>query len=299
MAIHQTGSGDKLSYNAGNNNVTSTLRGTMANKQQTADQVKGWKDIDAKYKDDEFSCSSLAPGIFKYYRQREAKFQTSNYLAKNQPFITRHSRMSLVDWMVEVQQQLAFSHEILYLSVKLVDLYLNNSSDVKRDQLQLLAATAMFVSCKFEKRTTPSIDDFISTSVDAFTRNQLIDMEIDLLATIKFDLGAPLSYTYLRRYGKCVRANMKLLTLARYILELSLEDYQFTCESDSLKACAALYLAVKMAFAWETNGPANLTESLTSTEWVFMDDIIYFGGFGTRYPFFEAFRFFFKCIFLM
>lgn len=39
---------------------------------------------------------------------------------------------------------------------------------------------------------------------------------------------------------------MILLTLARYILELSLLDYKFVTVKESLKASAALFLAFKM-----------------------------------------------------
>jgi len=39
---------------------------------------------------------------------------------------------------------------------------------------------------------------------------------------------------------------MILLTLARYILELSLLDYKFVTVKESLKASAALFLSFKM-----------------------------------------------------
>jgi hypothetical protein len=122
----------------------------------------------------------------------------------------------------------------------------------------------------------PIIEDFIFVSDNAYDRNELIKMEIDILKTVKFDIGIPLSYTFLRRYSKCVKADMRFLTLARYILELSLQDYQFAPERDSLKACAALCLALKMTVAYEaqmaeTTMPEALIVSsanLTSTEWV-------------------------------
>ena len=122
----------------------------------------------------------------------------------------------------------------------------------------------------------PIIDDFIYVSDSAYDRKELIKMEIDILKTVKFDIGMPLSYTFLRRYSKCIKADMKFLTLARYILELSLQDYSFAYVRDSIKACAALYLAMKMAVAYEKilieNGnnetPAVSTANLTSTEWV-------------------------------
>lgn len=243
-----------------------------------ADLVEGWENIDAADEGDEFTCSDYVEAIFKYYRRREETFAVGDYLVK-QKNITKHMRLLLVDWMVEVQQQLEFNHEVLYLSVKLVDLFLN-SCEIERDKLQLLAGAAMFIACKFEERMPPIIDDFIFVSDHAYNRVELIKMEIDLLKTVRFDLGAPLSYTFLRRYSKCIRADMKFLTLARYILELSLQDYTFAYERDSLKACASLYLAMKMALAYENNvkmnksldNPAQMTvttSNLTSTEWVF------------------------------
>lgn len=131
----------------------------------------------------------------------------------------------------------------------------------------------------------PVIDDFIYVSDNAYDRKDIIKMEMEILRTVKFDIGIPLSYTFLRRYSKCIRADMKFLTLARYILELSLQDYAFAQECDSLKACAALYLAIKLTIAYEQElqacmlegekiNAANLIVSsanLTSTEWVYFN----------------------------
>lgn len=120
----------------------------------------------------------------------------------------------------------------------------------------------------------PPLDDFIYVSDNAYDRNELVKMEIDILRTLKYDIGVPLSYTFLRRYAKCIKADMKFLTLARFILELSLQDYKFAAVRDSIKACAALYLALKMAVSYEANNEnsgANLiitTDNLSDTEWV-------------------------------
>lgn len=192
----------------------------------------------------------------------------NDYL-KNQPYLSKHMRQLLIDWMVEVQQQLEFNHEVLYLSVKLLDLYLSTTK-IEKERLQLLGGAAMFIACKFEERIPPVIDDFIYVSDNAYDRSELIKMEIDILKTVEFDLGAPLSYTFLRRYAKCLRADMKFLTLSRYILELALQDYQFAYERDSHKACAALYLAMKMTLASEKEIETELGytgSQLAYTEW--------------------------------
>lgn len=251
--------------------------------------VSNWEDIDADDKD-EFSASEYATAIFNYYRERERKFAVDDYMSR-QPHLNKQMRLLLVDWMVEVQQQLEFNHEVLYLSVKLLDLFLNSRS-IEKEKLQLLGGAAMFVACKFEERMPPIIDDFIYVSDNAYDRSELIKMEIEILKTVGFDIGAALSYTFLRRYSKCVKADMRFLTLARYILELSLQDYNFAYVSDSLKACAALYLALKMASAYDRNTKLHSIISkdlidpshhqivsianLTSTEW--NSTLVYYTG---------------------
>lgn len=231
-------------------------------------QTLPYEDIDTET--DEFSCTEYAAAIFTYYRTRDQKFKIGDYI-KEQPHINKQMRLLLVDWMVEVQQQLEFNHEILYLSVKLLDLYLNTKR-IDKEKLQLLGAAAMLVACKFEERMAPPLDDFIYVSDNAYDTSELVKMEIDILRTLQYDIGVPLSYTFLRRYGKCVKADMKFLTLARFILELSLQDYKFAAVKESLKACACLYLALKMTKSYEAKneGNSNLiitTDNLSDTEW--------------------------------
>ncbi|CAD6992338.1 unnamed protein product [Ceratitis capitata] len=71
-------------------------------------------------------------------------------------------------------------------------------------------------------------------------------MEMTTLRTINYDLGIPLSYRFLRRYARCSKVSMATLTLARYILEMSLMDYATIQFSDSKLACAALFMALRL-----------------------------------------------------
>lgn len=61
-------------------------------------------------------------------------------------------RMTVVDWLVEVQETFELNHETLYLSVKLMDRYLDRVADVKLEKLQLVASAAAFVASKFDVR---------------------------------------------------------------------------------------------------------------------------------------------------
>ena len=74
-----------------------------------------------------------------------------------QPDITAAMRAILVDWLVEVQENLQLFHETLYIAVKLTDLYLSRR-EVKREYLQLVGATCMLIASKFE--VSSNVPDF-------------------------------------------------------------------------------------------------------------------------------------------
>ena len=59
--------------------------------------------------------------------------------------ITVSMRGILIDWMVEVAEEYNLSTETLYLSVSYLDRFLSQMS-VKRDKLQLVGTTAMFIA---------------------------------------------------------------------------------------------------------------------------------------------------------
>ena len=54
----------------------------------------------------------------------------------------------------------------------------------------------------FQERSPPILDDFLYICDDAYNRPEMLRTEIDVLKTIDFDLGIPLSYRFLRRYAK-------------------------------------------------------------------------------------------------
>lgn len=204
----------------------------------------GVEDYDAETANDPFAVAEYAMDIFEYLKSRESKFKIDDYMDK-QVDLTRFMRSLLVDWMVEVQENFELNHETLYLGVKIVDIYLSKVT-VSKQTLQLVGAAAMFIASKFDERVPPLVDDLTYICDGAYTHEQLIAMEASILRVINFDLSMPLSYRFLRRYARCAKIAMPQLTLARYILELSLLEYSMVTHSDSKLAAAALLLSLKM-----------------------------------------------------
>ncbi|XP_036322877.1 G2/mitotic-specific cyclin-B3 [Rhagoletis pomonella] len=205
---------------------------------------EGVEDFDKTNWNDIFQVSHYAMDIFNYMKSREVEFPIIDYMEK-QIHLTKWMRTLLVDWMVEVQETFELNHETLYLAVKIVDLFLCRVV-INKDVLQLLGAAALFIACKFDERTPPLIEDFLYICDGAYKHDELIHMEMTTLRTINYDLGIPLSYRFLRRYARCAKVSMPTLTLARYILELSLMDYATIQFSDSKLACAALFIALRL-----------------------------------------------------
>jgi len=120
--------------------------------------------------------------------------------------------------------------------------------------LQLVGAASVFIASKFDERCPPLIEDFTYICDNSFDRDQFIQMEMEILRKVDFDLGIPISYRFLRRYSKVAKTSMSTLTLARYILEMSLMEYSLVTKRDSVIAAAALYIAMKMSKDGEWEG---------------------------------------------
>jgi len=206
---------------------------------------EGVEDFDRENAGDPQQHSDYAMETFQYYKNREETFRVPDYLQSHHE-INENMRGILVDWLVEVQESFELNHETLYTAVKMVDLYLSKKQ-VKKEDLQLIGAVTCLIACKVDERIPPMVDDFLYVCDDAYTRERFMVTERKVLSVVGFDVGFPLSYRYLRRYGRVCHISMPVLTLARYILELSLMEYRLNVEiSESEVAVAALVLALKM-----------------------------------------------------
>ncbi|KAI6078409.1 G2/mitotic-specific cyclin-B3 [Aix galericulata] len=220
------------------------------------------EDIDKEQLGDPYANAQYAKDIFDYMREREEKFLLPDYMEK-QVDISRDMRAILVDWMVEVQENFELNHETLYLAVKLVDHYLVEVVSVK-DKLQLIGSTAVLIASKFEEQCPPCVDDFLYICDDAYKREELVAMEKSILRTLNFDINIPIPYRFLRRFAKCARVNMETLTLARFLCEMTLQEYDYARERPSKLAasCLLLALAMKNLGGWVSPGAAGRTPTL-------------------------------------
>merc|ERR1712241_1504706 len=189
--------------------------------------------------------------IYAYLRQLEIKQEIRpNYLKSKKvekTTILPKMRAVLVDWLIQVHQQFNLLQETLYLTVAILDRFLQgHAHKVERKQLQLVGVAAMFIASKYEEMYAPEIGDFVYITDRAYTESQIREMEMKILQALAFDLGRPLPLHFLRRNSKAGNVDAMVHTLAKYVMELTLVNYEMAHWEPSKLAAAALALSLKV-----------------------------------------------------
>ncbi|XP_016069404.1 PREDICTED: G2/mitotic-specific cyclin-B1 isoform X3 [Miniopterus natalensis] len=120
----------------------------------------------------------------------------------------------------------------------------NNS--VPKKMLQLVGVTAMFVASKYEEMYPPEIGDFAFVTDNTYTKLQIRQMEMKILRALNFCLGRPLPLHFLRRASKIGEVDVEQHTLAKYLMELTMLDYDMVHFPPSQIAAGAFCLALKI-----------------------------------------------------
>uniref|UniRef100_H3CI02 Cyclin B1 n=1 Tax=Tetraodon nigroviridis TaxID=99883 RepID=H3CI02_TETNG len=201
------------------------------------------RDVDADDYDNPMLCSEYVKDIYKYLRQLEVEQNVRVAYLQGQE-VTGNMRAILI-WLVQVSLKFRLLQETMYMTVGIIDRFLQDHP-VPKKQLQLVGVTAMFLASKYEEMYPPEISDFAYVTDSAYTTVQIRDMEMTVLRVLKFRLERPLPLQFLRRASKIYEVTAEQHTLAKYLLELTMVDYEMVSFPPSIVACAALALTLRV-----------------------------------------------------
>ena len=125
---------------------------------------------------------------------------------ENQPQITERMRSILIDWIIEVHFQFKLKTESLFLAINMIDRYLEKVM-VSKENLQLVGVSAMLVACKYEEIWPPLIKDYIHMCDNAYDKEQIINMELSMLAELDFNVDFVSSNCFLERFVQITKAD--------------------------------------------------------------------------------------------
>ncbi|EOA40295.1 hypothetical protein CARUB_v10009020mg [Capsella rubella] len=193
-------------------------------------------------------CATFACDIYKHLRASEAKKRPAvDFMEKVQKDVNSSMRGILVDWLVEVSEEYRLVPETLYLTVNYIDRYLSGNV-ISRQKLQLLGVACMMIAAKYEEICAPQVEEFCYITDNTYLKDEVLDMESEVLNYLKFEMTAPTTKCFLRRFVRAAHGIheaplMQLECMANYIAELSLLEYTMLSHSPSLVAASAIFLA--------------------------------------------------------
>ena len=79
---------------------------------------------------------------------------------------------------------------------------LSQLQEITKWQMQLLGVTAMLIACKYEEIYYPTLADFVYITAETYTKEDIKDMEMEVLRALDYSLGSPASLHFLRRYSR-------------------------------------------------------------------------------------------------
>ncbi|XP_030000103.1 cyclin-O [Sphaeramia orbicularis] len=215
---------------------------------------------------------------FSIERQKEAHFHPCKSLER-QPQLTADARCRLVSWLIPVHKYFHLSFECCCLAVNIMDRFLT-STPVAADCFQLLGVTALLLASKQVEVCSPRISQLLSLCCDAFTKEQLCNLECLILLRLNFCLAAPTLAFFLDYYTNCIeRKNPDIKRskdrsfLAQKMCELSLADYAFNKYPPSLTASCALTLANELLKTTQGSVPQASIQSQGEQWDAFMDEL--------------------------
>ncbi|XP_059351894.1 LOW QUALITY PROTEIN: G patch domain-containing protein 1-like [Daphnia carinata] len=231
------------------------------------------EDIDLE-RDNPQLVSYYAKDIYSYLRQLEKSYLIgAQYMDSDGYMIRPTMRTILVDWLVDVHGRFKMLQETLYLSISVMDSFLQVDSTINRRELQLVGLTAMLIAAKFEETWAPEINDFVYMSDKAYTAKDVLAMECRMLQKLDFRMGRPLPLHFLRRNTQAASQILDQVdvlhhTLSKYLMELTLPEYSFCHYLPSQLAAAALCLSLRI-----------LDENDTESTELWNHSMVYYSGY--------------------
>eukprot|EP00798_Chlamydomonas_sp_ICE-L_P025201 gene25201-10841_t len=202
-------------------------------------------DIDMNDRNNFLAVTDYVGDIYEYFSRVEGDYLISAGYMANQEDINGRMRKILIDWLVDVHLKFKLLPETLYLSVNLIDRFLQEVPTIRKD-LQLVGMVGMLIASKYEDIWAPEVRDFVYVCDKAYTREQILSMEKKMLSQLGYKLSLPTSYNFQARFLKAanVHREVDVCNYVLYMLELSMVEESMLGYKPSQVAAAATYLAM-------------------------------------------------------
>jgi G2/mitotic-specific cyclin-B, other len=170
-------------------------------------------------------CSNYAEQMYDYFFENEQVFLVNSSYLTSHRHINESMRSVLIDWIAEVHFKFKLASETLYLTVNIIDRYLEQVHDITTSKLQLIGVTALLLASKVEDIYPPELKELAYITSSAYTTKDIIQMESQIAGVLNFNFTVPTVYTFISRFLKAAHADKMMVQTACYLAERSLQEY--------------------------------------------------------------------------
>ncbi len=135
----------------------------------------------------------------------------------------------LQDWLIEVWRMFKLTPRTFFATAFILDWVISKPEiKIKRDNLQLYGVTCSWIASKFCEIYAPEANDYVYISDKAYTTEQLIQTEAEILKVINSDLIFSVSHDFFRlELQPEVKINRKLIIHKLTLMALTFCDIRF------------------------------------------------------------------------
>lgn len=155
----------------------------------------------------------------------EREFKSVYGYMSQQTDINEKMRAVLINWLIEVHMKFKLRDETLFIAVTIIDRYLGIAY-IKKEYLQLLGISALFIACKYEEVHSLELSDFVFISDNSYTVQEVLSMEKHILLVLDYKLTFPTILHFFELLCLNFFFNEREYHFGKYLIELFLLDYR-------------------------------------------------------------------------
>lgn len=218
-------------------------------------------------------CAEYISDVMATYEELEEDedFKIYPFYMETQTDLNEKMRELLVDWLCQVHTKFHLSATSFFYGISILDRFLCKTN-VKRDKLQLVGCAALWMACKYEEIFAPEIRDFVTISDDSFDYSDMIKAEKYITEGLKFKLGGPTVYMFIRRYLNVVGCCVRVQHIAGFIVEFIQQKITFLKYKQSLVAASVLFYCFLVEEYNQRENKENVFGPPTDLKYLVWDD---------------------------
>jgi hypothetical protein len=200
------------------------------------------------------------PEVYRLMREREETYKPDPNYFRRQSSIRPVMRTTVIDWLVTVHKNLKLHTDTLFTAVTLLDLTLSRI-DFPKSKFQLLSCVTLVLAAKGEEVHSPTPERIVKMTGNAYTVQEFAEIEAHVIEALESQVNPVQPCHFMKRFLRLMEPDTTVTMLAHYVNETALLDESVIGLRPSLRAAAAVAVALTMC-----NGPNQWTDNIkTST----------------------------------